>query len=99
MNYQNQAAANVVETPKPISIFEQVHQRLININDEQEKYLSIIEDKLHSIFNQREPQTPTGNDVKPMDSDAISRFERQISRVDNSTTRLHKIASHLEKIV
>lgn len=96
--YQNQTGS-AVPSSKVETLTESVTFRFSNLNDESDKFLSAIEEKLHCIYNQREPKAENQGIAKPMESDFISRFETQVMRVDYTNIRLQKILSHFEKIV
>lgn len=97
--YQDQGA-KVVSSPKSEVAFDTAEFRLTRINDERGKMIYEIEEKLHSIYNQR---APTANGLadgeRPMDTDFVSKIHRQIGRAEDDNGRIQRILNHLNQIV
>lgn len=84
---------------KEANIFDNAIERIVHCNENQSKLIYAIQDKLHSILNQREPQSPTPPNEKPLESDFISKLNRQIASVEDANDRLQRILNHLNQIV
>lgn len=101
--YQDQGMVNS-RTPqqqvKETTMSENAVSRLMVINDERDKILYEISEKLHSISNQRGPMSPgQPENPSPMESDFFSKMHRQIGRVEDDNAKLRSILNHLNQIV
>ena len=73
--------------------------RLMNVNDEREKLLYSISEKLHEVYNQRGPIAPGQTEPPtPMESDFFTRMHRQIARADEDNNKIRNILNHLNQI-
>lgn len=96
--YQNQGTA-VVSQPKEATISENAVSRLMVINDEREKILYEISEKLHTIHNQRGPVSPGQPENTSLESDFFSKMHRQIGRAEDDNIKIRNILNHLNQIV
>jgi hypothetical protein len=69
------------------------------LNDLQEKIISCIEDKLHSIINKRVPQVDTtAKSSLDISNDFRNVIMLQLSNMRYNTNRLEQILDHLHEI-
>jgi hypothetical protein len=98
--YQDQRAGIVSGESKAVAMCENAVSRLMNVNDEREKVLYEISERLHALYNQRAPQSPAEPmPPTPLDSDFFSKIHRQIGRAEDDNSRLQRILNHLNQIV
>jgi hypothetical protein len=99
---QPQCGVGSLQTPvgeKPL--LEQLSIRMERNNSEQDDILNLIENRLHSILNKREPTSEGCGKPNEGDrpADAARRFFENVFTSECNTDRLRRILSHLESIV
>lgn len=99
----NQSQLQDVNSDKDIKLsplLPALNEELNAIYEKQEKLISLVEEKLHSIKNNRQPtKGESMNDQIAPVSDFYSQVYESVQKIKRNTYRLDNIVSHLSQIV
>jgi hypothetical protein len=89
-------------TDKKQTVFAELNTQLISTNKKQSDLITEIENKVHEIFNLRQP-APVGSLMPSEQSAAISDFisiqKKELTTLAANTDRLKHVVGHLNKVV
>jgi hypothetical protein len=92
----------VQTSDKKQTVFAELNTQLIATNKKQSDLITEIENKVHEIFNLRQP-APVGNLMPTEHGAAISDFiqiqRKELITLSSNTDRLKAIVGHLNKVV
>jgi hypothetical protein len=95
--YNGNAVMQTAEGQQPITIG--IIASFEKQNAAHHELVSMIQDRLHSIVNNRVPEEPQKGETRPMDNSFADAMNTNLSRMQTTTSRLEQILKHLQQIV
>jgi hypothetical protein len=88
------------DVPKDKTLIQYFSDEFQDLNEQQEKIISAIEEKLNVIIDKREPQVDTVNKGEtPCIIDFRDSVRSKLTKLRANTNKLDQIYAHLQEIV